>query len=129
MTPRIFIIDDDPDFLEIMTQFLKKEQYETAVSSHPENIMEDMQNFRPDLVISDIMMPGVTGSFVYEEIRNQCTKTLPVIICSATSMKLKNVKDSLLDYCPKPVNFPTLKEILIRLLGQTEEQEKDSHKP
>jgi DNA-binding NtrC family response regulator len=122
--PKLLIIDDDQDFLDMMSQFLSKEKHEISLLSNTDNVIEVIKVFCPDLIISDIMMPGVTGASIYEAIRKNCPKHVPVIICSGTSMKLKRVKDPLLDYCPKPVDFTKLKETITRLIDQSKEQKK-----
>lgn len=120
--PKILIIDDNPDFLEIMLQFLSREKYEIATLSRGDNVMEEIEKSCPDLIISDIIMPGITGASIYEAIRKNCPKHVPVIICSGTSMKLKGARDTFLDYCPKPVDFEKLKKAITSLLNQSEEQ-------
>jgi DNA-binding NtrC family response regulator len=123
---KILIIDDDQDFLYLMTQYLKRDKYEIYTSHRSDLVMQEIESFCPDLIISDIMMPGITGASIYEAVRKNFTKHLPIIVCSGTSMKFKNAKDTLLDYCPKPIDFKKLSETIVRLLEQSEEQKKNN---
>jgi len=118
---RIIIIDDDEDFLEIMNTRLKKEGYEVSSLISGSGLRGEVCEFNPDLVITDILMPGITGAYVYEEIRKICGPDMPVIVSTATRMKLKHIKDDFLEYCPKPVDFDKLFETIQRLVSLSQE--------
>ena len=121
---RILIIDDNEDFLEILYTRLAHEGYEVNSLPSGLEILEEISQTRPDLVITDILMPGITGAQVYEEIRRVCGPKLPIIITSATRMKLKKGKDEHLEHCMKPVDFDKLLETVRRFLNLSE-QDKD----
>jgi len=112
---RILLIDDDQDFLLILSSALKKDGHELLAVNNGVEIVQDLRKFKPDLVITDIIMPGITGGAVYHAIREEMGPSLPVIISSATRMQLKE-NDSLMDYSPKPIDFDQLRETVNRLL-------------
>jgi two-component system alkaline phosphatase synthesis response regulator PhoP len=67
---KVLLVDDEEDILEFLTYNLKKEGYEVASASGGEEALVAVKKFRPDLIILDIMMPGMDGIEVCREIRN-----------------------------------------------------------
>jgi len=61
MTARLLIVDDEPDFLDIMTEFLLDEGYEVLAAANGEEALAILQKNSFDLLISDINMPGMKG--------------------------------------------------------------------
>ncbi len=122
---KILLADDDQDFLEILKNILQKAGYELSLLTSGDEVIDEIIRFDPDLVITDILMPGITGGYVYEEIRRNTGPDLPVIVVSGTKMKLNVPNDELLKYCPKPVNFPKLLEIIGILLSSSSKTEED----
>ena len=122
---KILLIDDDEDFLEISKKFLQKAGYELSLLTSGVEVIDEIIRFNPDLVITDILMPGITGGYVYEEIRRNTGPDLPVIIISGTKMKLITPEDKCIDYCPKPINYPLLLEKIKKLLSQSSNTNED----
>jgi len=118
---RILIIDDDEDYLELMSSFLQKEGYETKVLNDGKEAIPEILKFSPDLVISDIMMPGITGGAILEAICENFGNKLPVIISSGTSLKMKFPRSALVSHCPKPIDFPKLIQTIEQLLNKAEQ--------
>jgi DNA-binding response OmpR family regulator len=82
MKYRILAIEDDPDILYIIEYILKEEGYEVHTSSDGANIIEQVNQINPDLIIMDIMLPGNDGRDLCKKVRLQ-KKDLPVILMSA----------------------------------------------
>jgi len=116
---KILLIDDDEDFLEILTNILQKAGYELSTLTSGEEVTDEIIRFKPDIVITDILMPGITGGYVYEEIRRETGPDLPVIIASGTTMKIIAPEDKCIGYCPKPIDYPYLLETIKKLLSQS----------
>jgi len=69
---RILIADDEPDILEISRIALEAVGgFEVSVCSSGKELLERLPEFRPDLVIVDVLMPDMTGPEVFEEIRRR----------------------------------------------------------
>ncbi len=69
---RILIADDEPDILEISRIALETVGgFEVSVCSSGKTLLERLPEFRPDLVIVDVLMPDMTGPEVFEEIRRR----------------------------------------------------------
>lgn len=113
---RILIIDDDKTSLMMMQYILKAAGHEVFPLMNAAKAMDEIAASGAQLVITDIMMPGVTGGVVYEGIRATFGKELPVVISSATRLHMKGAKeDPLLAYCPKPIERDVVVET-VRLL-------------
>ena len=68
-TPKILLVDDDPDIIELLAYNLKKEGYETASASDGIEAMEVAKTFKPDLILLDVMMPRQDGIETARQIR------------------------------------------------------------
>lgn len=124
---RILIIEDDKDCLIALRLFLMNAGHEVFPMLRAEKAVEEIREAKPDLVITDLMLPGVTGGSVYEAIRREFGPRMPVIVSSGTRMRLRTVRaDSLLAYCPKPVDYHDLLKTIDRLLAASAPPEGDA---
>ncbi|HKR98040.1 MAG TPA: response regulator [Candidatus Dormibacteraeota bacterium] len=83
---RILVVDDDPRLLHIVQMYLSIEEFEVITAPNGEEGLRQVEANRPDLVILDIMMPGLDGIEVCKRIRtNADTATIPVLMFSALS--------------------------------------------
>lgn len=81
---KIVVIDDEVDFLELLTQRLKANKYDVVALSSGTAAIETIKKEKPDAVLLDIMMPGADGLDILKRIRAE-NKTLPVFIITAFS--------------------------------------------
>lgn len=116
---KILIVDDDKDCIAILHNFLKIGGHEVFPMLRGEAIVEAAREIAPDLVITDLMMPGVTGGIVYHAIRKEIGPLLPIVVSSGSNLRLKLPDDPLLDYCPKPVELDTLLATVDRLIADS----------
>jgi CheY-like chemotaxis protein len=112
---KILVIDDDEISLTILRGLLRRQGHEVSVLDRSDRALDLIREFQPDLVMTDIMMPGSTGGAVYSMIRKKVGAGLPVIVCSATRLKIKQ-EDPLLAHLSKPVDSTELDETVRRLL-------------
>ena len=68
-TPKILLVDDDPDIIELLSYNLNKEGYETASASDGIQAVEVAKTFKPDLILLDVMMPRQDGIETARQIR------------------------------------------------------------
>lgn len=105
--PRILIIDDDEDFVRLVGAILGKEGMIVKGLTVPENIAEHILSFAPDIVLLDVMMPGISGYQVCQQMREQPQwQDLPVLFLTAQtglSARLAAFEAGGDDYLPKPV--------------------------
>ena len=78
---RILIVDDDNNIAELISLYLTKECYETLIVNDGESVMPSMKNFVPNLILLDVMLPGIDGYQVCREIRSK--SAVPIIMLSA----------------------------------------------
>jgi len=81
---KILIVDDEPDFLEVMRVRLEASNYEVITASNGEDALNHVKNDKPDAVLLDILMPGIDGLEVLRRIR-KTDESLPVYIITAFS--------------------------------------------
>lgn len=85
---KILIVDDDNNIAELISLYLTKECFETRIVNDGEQALKDFASFQPDLILLDLMLPGIDGYQVCREIRH--TSDVPIIMLSAkgeTSIK------------------------------------------
>ncbi len=78
---KILIVDDDENIAELISLYLTKECFETETVNDGESALIKFESFKPDLILLDIMLPGIDGYDVCREIRKS-SKT-PIIMLSA----------------------------------------------
>ena len=113
MAKTILIVEDDNNIADLLHLYLEKEGYQTAIASDGTQGIDLYRKLRPDLVLLDIMLPGVDGWGVLRAIR-QDSQT-PVIMLTAkgeTTDKVSGLKQGADDYITKPFE---MKEVLARI--------------
>jgi len=116
---KILIVDDEPINLEFFDVMLSKLGFEVAKAENGEEALELAKSFRPDLVLLDNIMPGLTGWEVTKRLKGEeefsdC-KDIPVIMFSAMDSvedKIEGFELGVDDYITKPFNFS---EVLARI--------------
>ncbi|HEY8499962.1 MAG TPA: response regulator transcription factor [Clostridia bacterium] len=100
---RILIVDDDINICQLITLYLEKEGYESRAVYNGKQALEVFREFTPNLVILDIMLPGMDGWQVCREIRK--FSSIPIIMLSArdeTFDKVLGLELGADDYVVKP---------------------------
>jgi two-component system, response regulator, stage 0 sporulation protein F len=113
---KILIVDDEKHIRVLYAQELEDEGYEVAVAADGKNILERLEQERPDVVILDIKMVDCNGLDVLMEIRNRFYN-LPVILCSAYGNYKIDVKSIAADaYVVKSSDLTELKKKIAQAL-------------
>ena len=80
-TARALIVDDDETILRVVSAYLKRnDEYEVLTASSPQEAIEIVQMTPVDLLITDIMMPGILGTRLFQEIRQTSPNTGCILI-------------------------------------------------
>jgi DNA-binding response OmpR family regulator len=97
MEPKILIADDSATVRHLINEFLDGEGYKIVTTSDSANVVDLIDEINPDLVISDIMMPGMDGYTFLRHIRKEKTReSLPVIMMS--TKKKETMEDLFVSY-------------------------------
>ena len=120
---KLFLVDDEPGVRESVQAYLEDtEEFEVQVASSATEAWELLQYQTPDLVISDVMMPGVDGYQFLQQLREDARfKSLPVIFLTArgmTSDRIKGYQARVDAYLPKPFDPDELIAIIENLLAK-----------
>ena len=110
---RILIVDDDANIAELISLYLNKECYETKIVYDGEEALRAFSSFSPNLILLDLMLPGIDGYQVCREIR--MTSQVPIIMLSAKGEVFDKVLGLELgadDYMIKPFDS---KELVARV--------------
>lgn len=84
MTHRVVVVDDDKEIQEIVTFVLSRNGFDVAVASDGQQLQHVLVTTAPDLIILDVMMPGLDGYQIFASLReNAATRHIPVIIMTA----------------------------------------------
>jgi DNA-binding response OmpR family regulator len=110
--PRVLLADDDPRVLSVVSRYLALEGYDMSTVSDGEAAVATATADCPDLIILDIMMPGIDGIEACRRIRaNATTAQTPVLMFSALSEEAEAARLAGADgMLPKPFNLPALAE-------------------
>lgn len=113
MPGRILIIDDEPQITRVLRAALTAQSYDARTSNHPEEALQVFREWQPDLVITDLMMPGLSGVEVCRAIR--VAAATPIIVLSVRDherTKVEALDAGADDYVTKPFN---IQELLARV--------------
>lgn len=110
---KILIVDDDENIAELISLYLTKECFETKIVTDGESALSTFQVFQPNLILLDLMLPGIDGYHVCREIRKD--SNVPIIMLSAkgeTFDKVLGLELGADDYIIKPFDS---KELIARV--------------
>jgi two-component system KDP operon response regulator KdpE len=113
MAGRILIIDDEPQITRVLRAALAAQAYEVRTANDPEEGLQVFRDWPPDLVITDLMMPGMSGVDVCRAIRSRAAT--PVLVLSVREherSKVEALDAGADDYVTKPFG---IQELLARV--------------
>lgn len=118
---KILVAEDEPMLLKTIELKLKKEGYEVITTSDGREAAARIEESDPDLVITDIMMPYVSGLEIVSIVRKRTNKRIPIIILSAMEQEKVVMEAFDLgadDYITKPFSLNELAIRVKRLMSQ-----------
>ena len=119
MMPRILIVDDEGDFIELVKFRLANLGCEFLVAGDGVQALTQARQFKPDLILLDILLPDLDGLSVCEILRRQPgTKKIPVIFMSALTSDVTKRTASMhaVDFFTKPIDLNRLEKRIAELL-------------
>jgi diguanylate cyclase (GGDEF)-like protein/PAS domain S-box-containing protein len=117
--PAILIVDDAPDNVSLLRTMMLRQDYQTFVATSGERALEIAQRVKPDLVLLDVVMPGMDGLETCRRLKaHPATARIPVIFMSArgeTEDIVAGFDTGAVDYIPKPLR---MEEVCARVRAQ-----------
>lgn len=113
------VVDDERPLREVIAEVLRDEGY--AVREAPDGVsaLRLLETVRPDLMLMDVMMPGLDGHQVYLAVRaREELNGLPVVLMSA-AIDASGLDPTISDFLRKPFSIDKLLHVVERLLQQT----------
>jgi putative two-component system response regulator len=130
MSERILIVDDESSARAALEMLLRREGFEVRNVSNGETALAECTSFRPDLILLDILMPGIDGFEVCRRIKaTPETRLTPVVLItglSDTEDRIKGINAGADDFLSKPIDYNELlarTRSLLRLKQYTDELE------
>ena len=105
---KILVIDDSPTERHFLTEILSKNNYQVITAVNGEEGVEKARKELPDLILMDVVMPGLNGYQATRTLtRDEQTKHIPIIVCTSKGQetdKIWGLRQGAQDYLVKPVN-------------------------
>ena len=112
MKPRVLVVDDEPDFVQLLEYNLLQQGFEVFTASNGIEALHQARRVLPDVVLLDLMLPDIDGFSVFEILRLQpSTAVTPIIVISALNGPTVNGRSIELGadcFLRKPVDLQTL---------------------
>ena len=122
MTQKILIVDDEPNIVVPLQFLMERNGYETVVAQSGEEALEAISKEKPDLVLLDIMLPGIDGFEVCEIVKlNPEWKHIKIIFLTAKGRNVDMAKGMVLgadEYIAKPFSNKQIVESVQKLLEE-----------
>ena len=125
MKPRVLVVDDDPSIRETFALQLGRKGYEIRTAGSAEEALNVLDGFRPEVVITDVRMPGMDGLELLRKSR-ECSDTDVIVITAHEDMEsaVGAMKAGAYDYLVKPLDLKKIGEVLGRCI-----RDRPSYKP
>jgi two-component system alkaline phosphatase synthesis response regulator PhoP len=125
---RLLVVEDQPDLAELLARNLRVEGFDVRTVGDGREVLPLVRSWTPDLVILDLMLPGLDGFEVLRQLRAR-DQRLPVIILSARGEETDKIRGFRLDadqYVTKPFGLVELLERVHALLRRTKARDEES---
>ena len=109
---KILVVDDSPTERHVLVELLTSNGYQVLTAESGEEGIEKARSEQPDLVLMDVVMPGLNGYQATRTLtRDEATKHIPVIVCTSKGQetdKIWGLRQGAQDYMVKPINHEEL---------------------
>jgi DNA-binding NarL/FixJ family response regulator len=129
MAKRLLVVDDDPGLLLAVSETLRAEGYDVATARRGADALVHVAQTLPDLIISDIRMPGMDGYQLVRNLRsNARTRLVPIVFLTAkdeTTDRIQGFRTGVDAYITKPFEPDELAAIVAGILSRVERTHSD----
>jgi CheY-like chemotaxis protein len=112
---RVVVVDDEPHVRELLRDFLTGEGYEVTTFASGADAIAAVQTHQPDVILVDMMMPGLSGADVLDALRS-AGLSMPVILVSGTS---RSPDERFFRHLVKPFNLRTVADAVAAAMNQS----------
>ena len=128
LPPKILLVDDEKEFVQTLSERLKKRNLESAVVCDGEQALEFVENDQPDVMVLDLMMPGIGGIEVLRRLKRTHPNIEVIILTGHGSENEEQVATDLgaFAYLQKPVNIEVLAQAMRDAYRKVNEAKRDS---
>jgi DNA-binding response OmpR family regulator len=125
--PRVLVVDDEPDLLDLVQLDLELEGYDVEVARDGVQALEAIRERRPDLVLLDVMMPRMDGWQVLADAKaDEDTASVPIVMLTAKVQdqdQIRGWSHGAAEYITKPFSPLALSQVLQDVLATDPEEE------
>jgi len=117
---RILVVDDEINVIRVLQKFLTSKNYDVCTAADGRTAIEKVRTLKPQIVLLDILMPGINGMDTLKEIKKMEPDTAVIMVTAVSDEEL--AKSSLqlgaFDYITKPINLDYLETCLLVKMQQ-----------
>jgi len=123
---KVLIVEDDPDALQQLARTVRKEDFEVVEANDGEQGLQLFEKELPDIVITDLKMPGISGMEVLHTIKRTSPHTQVIVITAFGKIDtaILAIREGAIDYIKKPIDL----ELMLLALGRAKEKLDKLHK-
>ncbi|MGK0185678.1 MAG: CheY-like chemotaxis protein [Verrucomicrobiales bacterium] len=128
MKKRVLIIDDEKAFAELVAMNLEgSADVEVRCVCDPLNSIAEASVWKPDVILLDLIMPGINGEEIYIQLQQRADlKDIPIIFMSASVNANRIIEGENVDHLPKPMSVDSLLETIYHRVGLEGSEATDS---
>lgn len=115
---RVMVVDDDAETLALLREIVAKEGYQVETAEDAETALRQLAQWQPDLLITDIHMPGMDGLALLASVRERAPDVLVILLTAYGSLKtaVDAIKAGAFDYLSKPFVVDDIRLVVRRAL-------------
>ena len=115
----VLLVDDNADFAQLFDRYVSGTRYRLHCTNSAERLFDLVAEHRPQIIVLDVMMPGVDGWEVMGRLRQHpLTGVTPIVVCTILPERELALTLGATDFLPKPVTRQALLQTLRRALGE-----------
>jgi anti-anti-sigma factor len=123
----ILVVDDDDDACSELSLFLSQKGYRAATANSASDAMRQFITLKPDVVITDYMMPGETGLDLLKKIKSKDRSVIVIFMSGVADLKTAAaaMKNDAFDFLRKPIDLDELEMVIQQAIGRTSREKSD----
>ena len=118
MGTSIILVDDDNDILTLLAEALRGEGYQPRTYTNPTQALDSLLSDQPALLVTDLLMPGMSGEELVAHVRERIGAELPIIVMSASVTLSATAAMPIQAYLSKPFELDEFIDTVARLIEE-----------